>query len=57
MTLQTARLMMTLINVCFADKPVSEDGEEAKQERGADTGQQRLKTGYQTTQGTICPSS
>lgn len=34
------------------DQPVSEDGEEAKQERGADTGQQCVKTGYQTTQGT-----
>lgn len=33
------------------DQPVSEDGEEAKQERGADAGQQRVKTGYQTTQG------
>lgn len=30
---------MTLIPIlCFTDQPVSEDGEEAKQERGADTG-------------------
>lgn len=39
--------------VCFTDQPVSEDGEEAKQERGADAGQQRFKTCYQTTQGTV----
>lgn len=39
--------------MCFTDQPVPEDGEEAKQERGADAGQQRLKTGYQTTQGII----
>lgn len=35
----------------FTDQPVSQDGEEAKQERGADIGQQCLETGYQTTQG------
>lgn len=43
--------------VCFTDQPVSEDGEEAKQERGADAGQQRFKTCYQTTQGTVRLSS
>lgn len=38
---------------CFllTDQLVSEDGEKAKQERGADAGQQCFKTGYQTTQG------
>lgn len=42
---------------CFTDQPVSEDGEEAKQEGGADAGQQRLKAGHQTTQGTLSRSS
>lgn len=41
----------------FADQLVSEDGEEAKQEGGADAGQQRLEAGHQTTQGAFGSSS
>lgn len=41
----------SLTLVSPTDQLVSEDGEKAKQEGGADAGQQCIKTGYQTTQG------
>lgn len=39
-------------SLCFSDQLISENGEEAKQERGADAGQQRPKAGDKATQGT-----